>query len=383
MHTAKHVQQLRSSYIREILKAATADGVISLAGGLPAADLFPHMLLQEAMLKVANNRQVFQYGETRGYAPLLEHLSKTFNLQESHGTLVTTGSQQGLDLIARTYLNSEDHIAMEAPSYLGALQVFTLAQATINTVPQTPSGPDIKALKQLFESRQVKLFYAVPDFHNPTGISWSLQTRQEVARLCQTFNVTLIEDAPYRDLRFFGDDLPLVSSFCPDHSLVLRSSSKTSAPGLRLGSVTGPEEWITHLIRVKQTSDLHSSLPMQAALLEILTHPGFEQHLCNVRSHYHQRYQALSEAINTHLQSEVSFTKVEGGMFLWLKLAKGDPMQIAKMALKKGVAIVPGSVFYIEEDIQSPAIRLNFSYCKPEQLATAIQLLASVIALPK
>ena len=379
MQTARHVQQLRSSYIREILRAATADGVISLAGGLPAADLFPHVLLQEAMVEVAGNKQVFQYGETRGYAPLLDHLRVTSDLKASHGALVTTGSQQGLDLIARTYINPGDHIVLEAPSYLGALQVFTLAQANINTVVQTSNGPDLMALEQLFASRSVKLFYAVPDFHNPTGISWSLQTRKDVAKLCQAFNVTLIEDAPYRDLRFSGEHLPLVSSFCPENAMVLRSSSKISAPGLRLGSVTGPEEWIAHLIRVKQTSDLHSSLPMQAVLLEVFTHPEFEAHLRNVRSYYRQRYQALAQAINQHLPPEVSYAEVEGGMFLWLRLAQGDPMEIAKKALEKGVAVVPGDVFYSADDIKPPAIRLNFSYCKPEDLNAAIQLLARVL----
>lgn len=379
MQTAQHVQQLRSSYIREILRAATADGMISLAGGLPAAELFPHALLQEAMVKVANNQQVFQYGETQGYAPLLEYLRTAYHLDASHSTLMTTGSQQGLDLIARTYINPGDHIALEAPSYLGALQVFTLAQASINTIPQTADGPDLNALEQLFESKPVKLFYTVPDFHNPTGISWSLQTRKKVAQLCQTFNVVLIEDAPYRELRFSGEELPLVSSFCPNHSMVLRSSSKISAPGLRLGSVSGPEEWISHLMRIKQTSDLHSSLPMQAVLLEILSHREFEAHLSNIRSHYQQRYQALAQAIRRYIQSDVSFSDVQGGMFIWLKLAEGNPMEIAKAALANGVAVVPSDVFYINESDQAPALRLNFSFCGPEQLTTAIQSLASVL----
>jgi 2-aminoadipate transaminase len=379
MQTAQHVQQLRSSYIREILSAATATGMISLAGGLPAADLFPHALLQEAMIKVANNPQVFQYGETQGYAPLLEYLRTAYAVSKSHSILVTTGSQQGLDLIARTYINPGDHIALEAPSYLGALQVFTLAQASINPVAQTSGGPDLKSLQQLFESKPIKLFYAVPDFHNPTGISWSLQTRKDVAKLCQAFNVTLIEDAPYRELRFSGNTLPLVSSFCPEQAMVLRSSSKISAPGLRLGSVTGPETWINHLIRVKQTSDLHSSLPMQAVLLEILAHNNFEAHLNKVRRHYHLRYQTLAQAINKYIPTGVSFSEVEGGMFIWLQLTRGDSMAIAKAALEKGVAVVPSHVFYMDDNIQVPALRLNFSYCTPEKLTAAIQALASVI----
>lgn len=379
MQTAKHVQGLRSSYIREILNAATADGMISLAGGLPAADLFPHELLQKTMLKVGKNQHVFQYGETQGYGPLVEHIHEIYDLSESNDVLITTGSQQGLDLIARTYLNPGDSIVLETPSYLGALQVFTLAQASINTICQNQDGPDLLALEQLFKSKPIKLFYAVPDFHNPTGISWSLHARKEVAKLCQNFNVILIEDAPYRDLRFLGENLPLASSFCVNQAIVLRSFSKISAPGLRLGSVTGPKEWISHLTRVKQTSDLHSSLPMQAVLFEILIDSAFEAHIENVRTHYYLRYQALVKAIHQYIHSNVSFSKVEGGMFIWLKLVQGDAISIAKAALEKGVAVVPSDVFYISDDFQPPALRLNFSYCTPDKLTKAIQVLSSII----
>lgn len=379
MIPAKHIQKLQPSYIREILRAATADGVISLAGGLPAAELFPRILLEEAMTTVARQTHVFQYGETQGYAPLLEYFQSAYQLDDSQSILVSTGSQQGLDLIARAYINPGDGVVMEAPSYLGALQIFTVAQARIDTIPQTAEGPDLDALESLFASGTIKIFYAVPDFHNPTGLCWSLRTRQKVAELCYKFNVTFVEDAPYRELRFSGKSLPLVSSLCPDRALVLRSFSKISAPGLRLGAVTGPKDWLTPMIRIKQASDLHSSLPMQSVLLEILTHADFETHLKNIRMHYQQRYQALSDAINRHMQSGVSFKPVEGGMFVWLELSQGNPKDIAQAALKEGVAIVPGNVFYAENNIASKALRLNFSHCSPEQLTIAVKRLANII----
>ena len=379
MQTAENVKHIRSSYIREILSAATNEGVISLAGGLPAKDLLPHQLLQQAMVEVSKNREVFQYGETQGHRGLLEYLTQSYGLNPEQSILVTTGSQQGLDLIARTFINPGDNVVLEAPSYLGALQVFSLARANIHTVQQVENGPDLIALKALFESRTVKFFYAVPDFHNPTGICWSQETRLSVAKLCREFNVVLIEDAPYRELRFSGKAVPLVSSFCPECSIVLRSASKVSAPGLRLGFVTGPEQWISDLAKIKQVADLHSCLPMQAVLLELYRHPEYRVYLQNVRNHYLQRYSTLADAIRCYLPSDVSFSEVEGGMFLWLRLAHGNPMDIAKLALNNGVAVVPGDVFYTNENNFLPALRLNFSYCTPDKLKVAMKILAKII----
>ncbi|ROS01697.1 DNA-binding transcriptional MocR family regulator [Sinobacterium caligoides] len=379
MRPATHIETLQPSYIREILSAASADGVISLAGGLPAAELFPCSLLEQAMTTVATQKNVFQYGETQGYAPLIAHLQSTYQLDERQSVLVTTGSQQGLDLIARAYINPGDGVVMEAPSYLGALQVFTVAQARIETVPQTEQGPDLAALAGVFATGNIKLFYAVPDFHNPTGVCWSLQTRLKVAELCDKYSVSLIEDAPYRELRFSGESLPLVSSFCSARAFVLRSFSKTSAPGLRLGVVTGPRDWLIPMVRIKQAADLHSSLPMQAVLLEILKHAEFADHLKNVQMHYQQRYHALVNGINKHIQSAVSFNTVEGGMFIWLELSKGNPEEIARKALAEGVAVVPGTAFYPGTNAASKALRLNFSHCSPEQLVVAIKRLNNII----
>ena len=203
--------------------------------------------------------------------------------------------------------------------------------------------------------------------------------RKHVAELCVRYGVTLIEDAPYRELRFSGEALPMVSSYCPEHSLVLRSFSKISAPGLRLGVVTGRSDWLAHLIKVKQASDLHTSLPMQATLLALLQAPEFNHHLANVRHHYQVRYEALKTALIEHLSETYCAADVHGGMFIWLPITGLDPMKVAQDALKKGVAVVPSNVFNHQPARMQAALRLNFSYATTDKLNEAAARLASVL----
>jgi len=381
MQIAQHLQQTPTSYIREILSDATAEGVISLAGGLPASDHFPIDLIEPSLQSLARAKpEVFQYGETQGYRPLLDFFQQIYQLPETHSALVCNGSQQALDLIARTFLNPGDGVAMEAPSYLGALQVFAIAQARVESVTQQADGPDLNELAELFASGKVKLFYAVPDFHNPTGLSWSLATRKAVAELCIAHGITLIEDAPYRELRFTGTALPLVSSFCPDHALVLRSFSKIATPGFRLGVATGPSQWLDEMIKVKQAADLHTNLPMQEVLLQLLQHQDFPKHIDHLRQLYRSRYQCLADALHKELPAGCEFDDIEGGMFIWLNLPEGDPMAIAKAAIKEKVAVVPSTVFYDQGTEGKPALRLNFSYPSPDELQVAAQRLAKVLA---
>ncbi|MEY8252736.1 MAG: PLP-dependent aminotransferase family protein, partial [Colwellia sp.] len=272
-----------------------------------------------------------------------------------------------------------DHIVMEAPSYLGALQVFGLAQAKIESISQRLDGPDLNELEASFAAKDITFFYAVPDFHNPTGVCWSLKVRQKVAQLCQQYNVVLIEDVPYRELRFKGDYLPLVSSLCPDNSMVLRSYSKIATPGIRLGLVTGKKDWIAPLNKVKQGADLHSSIPMQSVLLDLLQHDDFEQHLDAIRSLYHGRYETLSQQITLKLPRYCHFNAVKGGMFIWLSLPECDVDALAKSALEQGVAVVPSSVFYQNRSNAVPALRLNFTNANTEEIGDAIDRLSKAI----
>lgn len=380
MQLATSLQQIQPSYIREILSAASAPGVISLAGGLPDDATFPLQLMEQSFSELATNAKLFQYGNTAGYAPLLDYFKQDYQLPASHDALVCTGSQQGLDLIARAFINPGDTVVMEAPSYLGALQVFGLAQANIESIAQRSDGPDLAELESCFANKDITLFYAVPDFHNPTGICWSLEVRQKVAQLCQQYNVAFVEDVPYRELRFSGEALPLVSSFCPDNSLVLRSFSKIATPGIRLGLVTGRSDWVAPLNTIKQGADLHSSVPMQAVLLDLLSHEGFQSHLDNLTGLYQSRYLALAKQIEMKLP-QCQFDAVDGGMFLWLSLPKCDVYALAQSALEHGVAVVPSTVFYQERGEVAPALRLNFTNATEDELSDAVDRLAKVLQL--
>ena len=380
MEIAQSLQQIPSSYIREILAAASSDSVISLAGGLPDQSTFPIALMESTLASLSSMPEVFQYGNTEGYGPLLAHLNDLYQLPDNHKAMVCTGSQQGLDLIARAYMDPGDKIVMEAPSYLGAMQVFGLCQANMLSVSQNDEGPDTVALEQIFKQNKIKLFYAVPDFHNPTGVCWSLATRQKVAALCQQYDVALVEDAPYRELRFTGTELPMVSSFCPDHSIVLRSFSKIASPGLRIGVVTGKESYIQPLVKVKQGADLHSSIPMQALLLGLLQHPEFDQHLDGIRKLYQTRYLKLVEELSKALPNNCTLKEVEGGMFIWLTLPKCDAFQLANDLLAQGVAVVPSDVFYANRSEVKPALRLNFTNSSLEEIEQAVAVIAKQLA---
>lgn len=376
---AKSLQNIKPSYIREILSVANSKHIISLAGGLPDQTTFPLALMQDSLNNLTTLPSLFQYGNTAGYAPLLSYFKRHYQISSSHDAIVCTGSQQGLDLIARAFINAGNKVVMEAPSYLGAIQVFGLAQAKIESVSQQANGPNLQALEACFAQKDITLFYAVPDFHNPTGVCWSLAVRQKVGELCQQYNVTLIEDVPYRELRFSGNELPLASSFCPNHSLVLRSFSKIATPGIRLGLVTGKSEWIAALNTIKQAADLHSSMPMQAVLLDLLQHKEFPDHLERLRKLYRERCQTLIDNITNELPSTCRVNNVEGGMFLWLLLPKCNIDALAKSALESGVAVVPSSVFYQETNCTTSALRLNFTNASEEKLAEAVQRLAKVI----
>ena len=379
LNTAPHIQALKPSYIREILHAATTPGMISLAGGLPATESFPMEILADAMPRVARDPNLFQYGQTAGYPPLMAHLRDRYALTDDQDLLICNGSQQALDLIARAYLAPGDGVAMEMPGYLGALQIFRIAQADIVPIEQDVEGPVLETLEQSFASGKVKLFYAVPDFHNPSGVCWSLDRRKAVARLCRQYNVALVEDSPYREIRFAGEEQPMASSFCPDHAFVMRSFSKTVTPGMRIGTVSAPQNWIEPLNRIKQAADLHSNLPLQAALLFVLESPEFPAHRERVNALYGARYAALARSIRKSLGERGSFDDVEGGMFIWLKLHVPDAMGVAQLALDNGVAVVPGDVFYPDDRAPYAALRLNFSHSAEAAFDEAMERLVDAI----
>ncbi|WP_432454049.1 PLP-dependent aminotransferase family protein [Agarivorans sp. QJM3NY_29] len=375
---SNRVKQTKESYIRNILKVIQQPGMLSLAGGLPDASRFPQAILAQAAAELAEQPSIYQYGATEGLSELRNWLLEHVALADD--VMVTSGSQQALDLIARCYLNPGDQVLCEAPSYLGALQIFDLAEAQTLTVKSESDGPNLAELEQLLASQKIKLFYAVPDFQNPSSCCWSLAKRQAVAELLAKYKVAFIEDAPYRELRFEGASLPTVTELCDGDAFYLGSFSKIATPSMRVGYVMTSKELLAPLKKVKQASDLHSALPMQKMLLSTICHPDFKQHLEQLTQHYRSRRDALVNALNTHLSDYVEFTIPEGGMFVWCHLKRHQAHQVAAAALKEKVAVVPGDEFWpANSEIHDQAIRLNYTALDAPQLEQAVIRLARVM----
>lgn len=379
MKQSKSVTNLQPSYIREILKAATSKDIISLAGGLPASDFFPMELIERALKKVVSNRALFQYGETKGLPELVNFLRTQDEYSGFDDLMITSGSQQGLDLLARAFLECGDVVAIESPGYIGALQVFALTSCKVVGILNEEDGPDLNDLEDKLKHNRIKFFYAVPDFQNPTGICWSLEKRKAVGALCQKYKVYFIEDAPYRELRFRGGRLPLVSSFCGSYAVMLQSFSKITTPGIRLGVVAASPEVIAPMIKVKQAADLHTGLPFQGVVLELLKENSLNPHLEMLKGIYRERCDFLHAALNTRLSSLGHSSEVDGGMFLWFKLHEKDPITLSQLALEKGVAVVPSSVFFVSDhDANVRALRLNFSHSDISELNEAVNRLSAL-----
>ena len=359
-----NLQNIQPSYIREILAAATQPDMISFAGGLPDPKSFPILLMSESYKKLEQHPELFQYNNTRGLDALIEAISARLSLASNRSLIITNGSQQGLDLVARAFIAPGDQVLVEAPSYLGALQVFKLAGANVQSIAIQDNGLNLVELRKCFASNKIKFFYIIPDYQNPTGYCYPLALRKGVAQLCREFNVVIIEDSPYRELGFNGQKLTPISEFYPEGTIVLHSFSKIVSPGLRIGCVEATSAIIDTLVKLKQIADLHSNIPSQFVLSELLKHDEFDQHIQGICKNYQEKYQLLTFELERTISSEISFQPVSGGMFIWLTFNKAEisATDFANRALKNKLAVVPGSVFYEKESSTKESIRLNFSH---------------------
>ena len=370
------------SYIREILNIASSKDIISLAGGLPCPESFPMDIIETAMGAIATDKSLFQYAATSGYSPLINTITERYDVADGHDVLITNGSQQGIDLCTRVFINKGDKIVVEAPSYLGALQIFSIAQANLATVAQEHDGPNTVELEAHFTRGDVTFFYAIPDFHNPTGCCWSLEKRRQIAALCIRYKVLLIEDAPYREMRFSGHSLPTVASLCPEFAISLFSFSKMIAPGLRIGALITPKRYFSSFIKLKQATDLHTNVPLQALTHAILNHTDFDTSLTASKQRYKARYESLSKAFTSHSSySKCTMAQVEGGMFIWLTLPDCDVGALAQQAIENSVAVVPSTEFYNDSGkaYHHSALRINFSYNSTDKIQEGIDRLANVM----
>jgi 2-aminoadipate transaminase len=381
------ISDVPKSFIREILKVAVSDDIISFAGGLPSRELFPLEDLQIATQSVFEKAgaTALQYSNSEGLLALREFISHRYkhrfnlNIPVSQ-ILITSGSQQGLDLLGKTLLNEGDEMIIEEPGYLGAIQAFSAYKARFISVPLHDDGMDTEVLQVACSKHQPKLLYTVPNFQNPSGISYSETNRRRVADIVKdTTNLLIVEDDPYGDLRYAGTPKSSFRQLLPEKTIMLGSFSKTVVPGFRLGWMVANEDIFDKLLIAKQASDLHTNVFVQYILSEYLSMGKFEGHVENIRQVYGQQRNAMIRSIEEHFPKNVRCTRPEGGMFLWVTLPEQlSSMALFNIAIEKKVAFVPGHPFYIGRD-HTNTLRLNFSSVDEKTIDMGINRLGSAI----
>lgn len=379
------ISDVPRSFIREILKFTVDESVISFAGGLPNRDLFPLKEIKDATNKILDTAggDVLQYSTSEGYWELREWITERYKLKgiiiNPDNILITTGSQQGLDLLGKTVLNEGDNVVIEEPAYLGAIQAFSIYRSKFSPVPLTMDGIDIDAFGETIAKDDVKLFYCIPNFQNPSGISYSDSNRNSVASILKNKSTILIEDNPYGDLRFLGKEKLSFYQLIPENTVLLGSFSKIVVPSFRIGWIVANTEMMDKLIVAKQASDLHTNYFGQRIIFQYLKDNNIDEHINMIRDAYRSQRDAMVMAIKEYFPAEVQYTQPEGGMFLWVALPKGlSAMEVFQHAIEQKVVFVPGDSFYVnKKDVST--MRLNFSSVDEKTITIGIKRLAKVI----
>ncbi len=383
---ATRMNHMQKSFIREILSVAQKPDVISFAGGLPNPDYFPKDALADAAHKVLaeDGKRVLQYAPTLGYEPLRQFIAdryaqKSGLIVHPDEILITNGSQQALELVAKIVLDPGDQVILESPSYLGGIQAFSLFQPEFVTVPLLADGVDTAVLSQHAAHPQSKLYYALPNFQNPTGITYSEAKRQEVTQILQDHDIFLLEDDPYRDLRFIGEDLPTITSYGRTNAFLLGSFSKTVAPGMRMGWICATDPQMQKLIIAQQASALHANFFSQRVLHQYLQDNNLDTHIATIKEAYRQQRELMVAMIEELFPPEIQFTLPEGGMFLWVTFPDGiDTMALFNTAVSQNVVFVPGHPFYPDGG-GSNTLRLNFSNTTAAKIEEGMTRLATAV----
>ena len=396
---AQRAKNLKSSAIRELLKITQNPEIISFAGGLPAPEVFPTERFREACDRVLEKqaRLALQYGATEGYEPLREmiarHTSRYGVKAKPENVLLTSGSQQALDLIGKLLINPGDRVLVEAPTYLGALQAFNVYGAEYVSVPSDNDGLRSDLLEASLRLGP-KFMYVLPNFQNPGGTTLAEGRRHELVLLADRYGIPIIEDDPYGQLRYEGEHLtPLIvldrenlrrdDGYSIGNVIYLSTFSKTLAPGLRLGWIVAPPEVISKLVQLKQGADLHTSTFVQMVAYEVARDNFLDEHIKLIRRVYRERRDVMLHAMEEIFPSEVTWTHPQGGLFLWVTLPEGmDCHQLFEVAIKENVAFVPGDSFYASNghaDEGRLHFRLNFSNAAPEQIREGIRRLGVAI----
>lgn len=393
-YLSERVEYMQSSAIRELLKLTQQQDIISFAGGLPAAEFFPLREIEEACRYIVRyeGAKALQYGPTEGHPVLKEYLATSMHKYGvpavPDNVLLTNGSQQALDLIGKLFIDPGDYVITDRPTYLGAIQAWVAYQARFQTVDMDDDGMLVDEIEDAYKQvvsrtgRPPKFIYALPNFHNPAGTTMPLDRRQRLAEIADRLDIPVIEDDPYGMLRYDGEDITPICTFIPERTIYLGTFSKTLTPGLRLGWIVCPEVLIKRFVQAKQGCDLHTGTFVQYIAADICQRGLLKAHVKRLREAYRERRDAMLDALTEFWPEGSSWTRPQGGMFLWARVPEPiDTQEFLKEAVAEGVAYVPGVHFYPNCDGGHNAMRLNFSYSPPHVIVEGIRRLG--VALKK
>ncbi len=388
MTFAKRMEEMKASEIRELLKLTEKPEVISFAGGVPAPELFPVEEMKAVSVKVLEEagRQALQYAPTEGFVPLRIKIAERLNNKYKtnltfDNILITSGSQQGLDFSGKIFLNEGDAVLCESPTYLAAISAFKAYMPRFIEVPTDNGGMILEELEKILASNdRVKLIYTIPDFQNPTGLTWSLERRAGMMEILKKYKIPLLEDNPYGELRFEGEMLPAIKSF-DDEGLViyLGTFSKTFCPGLRIGWVAAEQKILEKYIIVKQGADLHTGSLAQREIEKYMELYDLDGNIEKIRKVYKKRRDVMLAAMEKEFPEGVKFTYPLGGLFTWVELpCHMDARELLVKSLENNVAFVPGGSFFPNGGREN-TLRLNYSNMPEERIVEGIRRLGKVI----
>ena len=389
LNFASRMNGVKGSAIREMFKLMAQPDMISFAGGNPSPETFPAKELTEISARVLSENPVkcLQYGVTEGYAPLLEkvkdRLRKQNTLKDTDSVIITTGGQQAIDLGAKAILNPGDGVACETPSFIGALNSFRTYEANLFGISLEDDGINVDELeKTLSENENIKILYVIPTFQNPSGITMTLQKRKKVLEICKKHNVVIIEDNPYGELRFEGEDLPTIKALDEEGDTVLYcgSFSKVLSPGMRIGFAIANTALIEKMVVLKQVNDVHTNIFSQVIADEWLSNYDFEAHLENCRNVYRKKCNLMLKTMDETFPEFVTYTRPQGGLFILCTVNKPvDLKAVFKKAIDNKVAFVMGNSFMTDVEKDVNCFRLNYSTMDDESIVKGIKILADVL----
>ena len=384
---AQRIKNTPSSFIREILKVTQKPEIISFAGGLPNPVSFPKEELKISMNRIADTfgDKIYQYSTTAGLESLrqfiVDRYKKIWNIDISiENVLITTGSQQALDLIGKALIDENDKVMVEKPSYLGLLQAVCVYQAQFIPTKLNEDGLDIEELKQTIQTHHPKLAYLIPNFQNPTGITYSKENREAIYEVIKDEDMILIQDDPYGELRFEESErIPYIGMNKSLKNIYLGSFSKIVTPGMRLGYIIAPKEIIRMVETAKQASDLHTNIFGQYLIADYLLNNDLDEHIKKIKKLYKSQASAMIDAMEKYFPKNIKFTYPKGGMFTWVTLEEGkSSLELFDKAIKKNVAFVPGVPFYVDlDDVNT--LRLNYTNADEKTITEGIKRLAQAM----